>query len=150
MGALGIPSAADIERLTRRVRSVSQRLEGIEDALDRLDDRLRGLDGLGDRVAAADARGADGLDRRLDELRGEVSALKETLAPPTAQVPRAQERLAVPQAEAPGPRRTSAKSTGSARKSSGSTANKSRGSARKSTGGTRKAAASSARKRPAG
>ena len=31
MGALNLPSAADIERLTRRVRSLSQRLEGIED-----------------------------------------------------------------------------------------------------------------------
>ncbi len=31
MGALNIPSAADIERLTRRLRSVSHRLEGIED-----------------------------------------------------------------------------------------------------------------------
>src|SRR3954451_11563597 len=31
MGALTIPSAADIERLTRRLRSVAQRLEGIED-----------------------------------------------------------------------------------------------------------------------
>src|SRR2546421_4438379 len=43
MGALGIPSAADIERLTRRVRSVSQRLESIEDAVDRLDGRLEGI-----------------------------------------------------------------------------------------------------------
>src|SRR5947208_10758303 len=43
MGALGIPSAADIERLTRRLRSVSQRLEGIEDAVDRLDERLEGI-----------------------------------------------------------------------------------------------------------
>src|SRR6201986_629153 len=41
MGALNLPSASDLERLTRRVRSVSQRLEGIEDGLDRLDDRLR-------------------------------------------------------------------------------------------------------------
>jgi hypothetical protein len=40
MGALNLPSASDLERLTRRVRSVSQRLEGIEDGLDRLDDRL--------------------------------------------------------------------------------------------------------------
>src|SRR3954471_6381962 len=40
MGALNLPSAADIERLTRRLRSVSQRLEGIEDTLDRLDQRL--------------------------------------------------------------------------------------------------------------
>src|SRR3712207_9309545 len=40
MGALNIPSAADVERLTRRLRSVSQRLEGIEDGVDRLDRRL--------------------------------------------------------------------------------------------------------------
>ena len=44
-GALNIPSASDIERLTRRVRSVSQRLEGIEDGVDRLDERLAGLQG---------------------------------------------------------------------------------------------------------
>src|SRR5258708_35879580 len=37
MSALNIPSAADIERLTRRLRSVSHRLEGIQDGLDRLD-----------------------------------------------------------------------------------------------------------------
>src|SRR4051812_24408094 len=41
MGALNLPSAADLERLTRRLRSVSQRLEGIEDGLDRIDDRVR-------------------------------------------------------------------------------------------------------------
>jgi hypothetical protein len=40
LGALNIPSAADIERLTRRVRSVSQRLEGIEDGVFRLDRAL--------------------------------------------------------------------------------------------------------------
>lgn len=40
MGALNLPSAADLERLTRRLRSVSQRLEGIEDGLDRVDHRL--------------------------------------------------------------------------------------------------------------
>src|SRR4051794_36072732 len=41
MGALNIPSAADIERLTRRVRSVSQRLEAIEDSLDRVEERMQ-------------------------------------------------------------------------------------------------------------
>jgi hypothetical protein len=46
MGVLNIPSAADIERLTRRLRSVSQRLEGIEDGVHRLDSALaaRGVD----------------------------------------------------------------------------------------------------------
>src|SRR4051794_18166914 len=43
MGALNIPSAADMERLTRRLRSVSQRMEGIEDGVDRLDQRLEGV-----------------------------------------------------------------------------------------------------------
>src|SRR5690348_18515023 len=40
MGALNLPSASDLERLTRRLRSVSQRLEGIEDGLDRLEQRF--------------------------------------------------------------------------------------------------------------
>src|ERR671926_857046 len=42
MGALNLPSAADIERVTRRLRSLSQRLEGIEDGVDRLDERVGG------------------------------------------------------------------------------------------------------------
>ncbi len=45
MGALNLPSAGDLERLTRRLRSVSQRLEGIEEAVDRLDERLEGAGG---------------------------------------------------------------------------------------------------------
>ncbi|HEY2570700.1 MAG TPA: hypothetical protein VGI27_04470 [Solirubrobacteraceae bacterium] len=56
MGALNIPSAADIERLTRRLRSVSQRLEGIEDGVHRLDRALasHGVDrssGIGQRLS---------------------------------------------------------------------------------------------------
>ena len=60
MGALNLPSAADLERLTRRVRSVAQRLEGIEDGVDRLSDRVGGsgdvrLERLEQRLAALDA-----------------------------------------------------------------------------------------------
>jgi CRP-like cAMP-binding protein len=43
MGALNLPSASDLERLTRRLRSVSQRLEGIEDVLDRVEQRIEKL-----------------------------------------------------------------------------------------------------------
>lgn len=44
LSALNLPSAEDLERLTRRLRSVSQRLEGVEDALDRVERRVEGLD----------------------------------------------------------------------------------------------------------
>jgi hypothetical protein len=51
MGALNLPSAADIERLTRRLRSVSQRLEGIEDGVHRLGSALPGKS-IEDRLTA--------------------------------------------------------------------------------------------------
>ena len=44
LGALNLPSASDLERLTRRLRSVSQRLEGVEDVLDRVEQRVAGLE----------------------------------------------------------------------------------------------------------
>ncbi len=87
MGALGVPSAADVERVTRRLRSVSQRLEGIEDVMDRLDERLEGIEGAVDRLAegldrldALDARldGLGGLDKRLKGLENTVKPVKRT------------------------------------------------------------------------
>jgi septal ring factor EnvC (AmiA/AmiB activator) len=57
LGALNLPSASDLERLTRRLRSVSQRLEGIEDGLDRVEQKLARLEAtLDERAAAAEAR----------------------------------------------------------------------------------------------
>jgi hypothetical protein len=55
MGALNIPSAADIERLTRRLRAVSQRLEGIEDGVHRLD-RALAPTGVEARLSAIEER----------------------------------------------------------------------------------------------
>ena len=93
MGAFGIPSAADIERLTRRLRSVSQRLEGIEDALDRLDDRVASG---AQRAETADVgEVADRLEARLDELARDLAAVREAVAPGDELPPRAQERLTV-------------------------------------------------------
>ncbi|MEA2426729.1 MAG: hypothetical protein QOF37_357 [Thermoleophilaceae bacterium] len=115
MGALGIPSAADIERLTRRLRSVSQRLEGIEDSVDRLDERLesieRAVTALDKRLAEvgksaskpaprsratkADSERQGALDARLDEIARDIASLRAAVAPGEEPPPRAQERLTV-------------------------------------------------------
>jgi hypothetical protein len=68
MGALNLPSAADIERLTRRLRSVSLRLEGIEEGVDRLD-RTRAPDGAdGPQIAERLTAIEDQLKRLTDRL----------------------------------------------------------------------------------
>ena len=90
MGALNIPSASDIERLTRRLRSVSQRLEGIEDALDRVEERLGGV-----REAATAEGPTKLLEQRLDEIARDLAALRDAIAPGESPPPRAQERLTV-------------------------------------------------------
>jgi septal ring factor EnvC (AmiA/AmiB activator) len=92
MGALGIPSAADVERLTRRLRSVSQRLEGIEDAVDRLDDRLASIDG---QLSGSADPAMESMAERLDEIARDLAALREAVAPGAEPPPRAQERLSV-------------------------------------------------------
>ena len=110
MGALGIPSAADVERLTRRLRSVSQRLEGIEDTLDRVEARIEGLGGLSSPSGDGDrAR----LEARLEEITRDLAALRETLTPGEGLPPRSQERMTVGRAaQSPRGGRTRAASGG--------------------------------------
>jgi chromosome segregation ATPase len=96
MGALGIPSAADIERLTRRLRSVSQRLEGIEDAVDRLDERLASIDERLEKTTSKAGRASkQEPDPRLEEIARDIAALRAAVAPGEEPPPRAQERLTV-------------------------------------------------------
>lgn len=67
MSVLGIPSAADVERLTRRLRSVSQRLEGLEDGVDRIIDKL-------------DKRGNGDVEARLSSLEETLARIEAALA----------------------------------------------------------------------
>ncbi len=90
MGALNLPSAADIERVTRRLRSLSQRLEGIEDAIDRLEERVAAVGAGPDRIVA--------IETRLEEIARDVARLREAVAPSGDPMPRAQERLTVTEA----------------------------------------------------
>jgi hypothetical protein len=68
LGALNLPSAADIERLTRRLRSVSQRLEGIEDGVGHLD-----------RVLSPNAAQEAEITRRLEAIEAQLARLSERL-----------------------------------------------------------------------
>ena len=88
--ALNIPSAADLERLTRRVRSVSQRLEGIEDGIDRLDERLAALN----RSSDLDGR-LTAIEEQLGEITRAIGSLRDAMPGTKAPHPREQERLKV-------------------------------------------------------
>jgi hypothetical protein len=102
MGALNIPSAADIERLTRRLRSVSNRLEGIEDGVDRLDRALS----------------PRGVEQRLSAIEDELKRLSERLERPAkAPAPTAAAKAASPRKPATGSR---ARPRASAKKPKGS------------------------------
>jgi hypothetical protein len=68
MGALNLPSASDIERLTRRLRSVSQRLEGIEDGVDRIEQRVESTGA------------ASGLDARLTAIEERLSRIEDAFS----------------------------------------------------------------------
>ncbi len=112
MGALNLPSAADLERLTRRVRSVSQRLEGIEDGLDRIDERLprpAATSGLEDRLTRIEAL--------LERLETERAAAPAPEAAPTSKAPAASRR---PAARSDSARSTAVSRATSAAKRSGS------------------------------
>src|SRR5215218_3014926 len=97
MGALNLPSAADIDRLTRRLRTVGTRLEGIEEALDRLQD---GVDKLTAKLETVerDASVADRLkhlEGQLTKLVSEVEGVSVAIDAAPSPVPREQERLAM-------------------------------------------------------
>ncbi len=68
MGALNLPSASDLERLTRRLRAVSQRLEAIEDGLDRVEQRIENL-GVASTV-----------EERLAAIEASLARLESSLA----------------------------------------------------------------------
>ncbi|HEY1458036.1 MAG TPA: hypothetical protein VGF15_05920 [Solirubrobacteraceae bacterium] len=90
MNALNLPSATDIERLTRRLRSVSQRLEGLEDGVHRLDRSLS--------TPRVESR-LQVIEEQLRTLNKLVGDVREGLPGPALSVSRDQERLPVQESE---------------------------------------------------
>ena len=78
MDALNLPSASELEKLGRRLRTISQRLEEVEDAVDKIGVRM---ETLGDETRAPGAKLSDQLDRieaRLEQLGRDVATLRRT------------------------------------------------------------------------
>ncbi len=103
MGALNIPSAADIERLTRRLRSVSQRLEGIEDGVHRLD-RALASHGVESRLSRIEEH----LGALAGKLGGASPGASSSQAKP-AGVPRASKPKQATASKATAPKATTSK-----------------------------------------
>ena len=108
-GALNLPSAADLERLTRRVRSVSQRLESIEDGVDKLDRRLGAMSAPASeesvrQIETAMTKRVAGIEEALTALTREIHALREAMPDAQRAVPSNQERMQVEHVDAPSPK----------------------------------------------
>ena len=101
LGALNLPSAADIERLTRRLRSVSHRLEGIEDGVGRLDREISPrVDPaeIAQRLATIEAQLATLLERlgQPQPAPARPSSSRASAAPSTRKAPRKRQAKAKP------------------------------------------------------
>jgi chromosome segregation ATPase len=94
MEALNIPSAANIEKIGRRLRSISQRLEDLEDGVEKLDRRLSPMTEAGTGGGKLAER-LERIESRLQDLGRDVSALRRELAPGEP-IPAAQTRAAAP------------------------------------------------------
>jgi hypothetical protein len=88
MGALNIPSAADVERLTRRLRSVSLRLEGIEEGVERVG-RALSSDGQRGEILQRLAAIEEQLTRLADAASAQAPAAPRAAAKPGATVKKA-------------------------------------------------------------
>lgn len=106
LGALNLPSAAVIDRLTRRVRSVALRLESIEDGLDRLEDRLDDASGGGQDLDKVLAR-LEAIEQRIEQLQSapapaaEPAAARKPVAKAAAKATKAPARKAAASKSAP-------------------------------------------------
>ena len=95
MGALNLPSASNLDKLARRLRSISQRLEEIEDSVDRVDRRVEEIRSEAKHPAKLEER-LDRIESRIDELARDVAAIRRD-SPSGETVSAAQTRAVVPE-----------------------------------------------------
>jgi polyhydroxyalkanoate synthesis regulator phasin len=80
MEALNLPTASDLDKLARRLRSMSQRLEDVEDGVDRLGSKLEAMMEANRAPMARLNEQLDRLEARVDRLAQEVAGLRAEAA----------------------------------------------------------------------
>jgi predicted RNase H-like nuclease (RuvC/YqgF family) len=76
MEALNLPTASDLDKLARRLRSISQRLEEVEDGVDRLGTKLEAMSEANRAPATQVTEQLERLESRIEQLAREVAAIR--------------------------------------------------------------------------
>jgi DNA repair ATPase RecN len=76
MEALNLPTASDLDKLARRLRSISQRLEEVEDGVDKLGTKLETLSEASRTPATRLGEQLDRLESKVEQLAGDIQALR--------------------------------------------------------------------------
>ena len=76
MEALNLPTAADLEKLARRLRSISHRLEEVEDGVDKLGTKLETMTEASRTPATRVSEQLERVESRLDQLTRDLAAIR--------------------------------------------------------------------------
>jgi DNA repair ATPase RecN len=80
MEALNLPTASDLDKLARRLRSISQRMEEVEDGVDKVGAKLEAMSEASRTPATKLTEQLDRLESRIDRLSRDVAALRDAAA----------------------------------------------------------------------
>jgi len=76
MEALNLPTASDLDKLARRLRSISQRLEEVEDGVDKLGTKLETMTEASRTPASRLTEQLDRLETRIDQLARDLGSMR--------------------------------------------------------------------------
>jgi uncharacterized protein Yka (UPF0111/DUF47 family) len=80
MEALNLPTASDLDKLAKRLRSMSQRLEEVEDGVDKLGSKLEAMTEANRAPASRLTDQLDRLESRIDKLSSDIAAIRAEAA----------------------------------------------------------------------
>jgi hypothetical protein len=76
MEALNLPTASDLDKVARRLRSISQRLEEVEDGVDKLGTKLEAMSDANRAPANRVSEQLERLESRIEQLTRDIAAIR--------------------------------------------------------------------------